>query len=183
MADETYVEAVRSAAIKAGLGKSEVIFNRSPEHAGILIASLISTSQSKVDILSGCLSSEVYAYSRVIEEARSASSRGNLTIRIALDGRDGDRILLVDELRSQLHNSAFINAFRADTVSLDVRYVPTEASEQYKNHFVVVDGTAFRYERNFRNTEAFANFNDKKNANELLRRFEVIFSTCAASLI
>jgi hypothetical protein len=168
MSDDLYLQQVRGAALRAKSGKSEVIFNRSREHAAMLISELIGSATSEVSILAGCLDKDVYESKSVIDAAKEAINANNVTFRVLLDGRMSS----ADAKRAEVFVELLKD--RLDTKSEEtdvVRLLPKSEYKNFDSHFIVVDNHAYRFEPNWQKTEAFANFYDVETGDSLNKWF------------
>jgi hypothetical protein len=140
-----YRERVRRIAADAD-GK-EVIQNRTPDHAGIIISALFENAKNDVRIICDRLSDVAYGKDEVIAAAKKFVE-------------DGGKIQIVIEEAVSYPESRFLTAFRdlIETEKLDLRLVSPPIKEKYAFHFMVADDAHYRFQRDRKKFHASARF-------------------------
>jgi hypothetical protein len=145
--------------------------NSSPEHARILIAKLFDTAKREVCLVTGRLvestkGKQVYAWANLIAAAKTFLRRPNSVLRI----------ISIDPIQKGNQNR-FLKALLSDPLRVGdiVIYRGDKLVKKLtKQHFMVTDMNAYRFETSNTKVNAIANFGDKKTAKWLRQRFEVI---------
>lgn len=176
MADDLdlYRQEVVDAALKARSGKSEVIFNRSSAHASVLIAELINHAEKEVSILTGRLDPKVFDTPEVLSSLEKFSRQAGAKVNVILDGRDS----VSGQIVADPVESKFIS--KVTTSSAESRIVhnlPEEVIKKYRCHFLVVDKRAYRFEPDWRDTEAIGSFLDNAFGTKLNDFFESLVAS------
>jgi hypothetical protein len=135
----------------------DVIFNRSPEHAAVVVEHLFAAAQNEVNILSNCLDEKVYNSPNVLDAAvRFLTRKPNAHINILVE-RDFEF--------SQHPWLARIVEAGAGRVKIWV--VPDQIKKLYAFNFAVSDGKHYRLEQDRKKFEAFAQFGNEKFGTDL----------------
>lgn len=180
VAVERYREQVEACAHAVG-GPSELLFNRSADHATIIVENLFASAQKEVNILTGSLDPEVYGTASAVDAAigflgRSPSTR----IRIALE-KPADLDWNSHKLLARFRECNLLDR-------VDIRVVPKEVSEGYIYHFAVADEQSYRLEADRDKLEAVVQFRNPVAGRSLSERFQQIwlqsaeFCECAADV-
>jgi hypothetical protein len=165
---EVYREQV-SAAMKAANGPTppppapprEVIFNRSAEHAAIIVEHLFLAAQEEVNIVTSRLDEKVYSSQTVIEAAmgflhRNPTGRINVLIETDVD----------------LDSHPWVKSLKnVDRNRVKLWHVPDDVSAHYKFNFAVSDRKHYRLEQDRKTFEAFAQFGNDKTGADLTAIF------------
>jgi hypothetical protein len=163
MNDDPYLASVEKAARNGRANKPEIIFNRSSKHATTLVSCLLSEAENSVQIWSGNLNSDVYDAPIVIEALLTALSNG-VTVDVLLDGR-----------ASILSKKSVVFLEILSLTNMSVKDMsPYKGNHQ--SHFIVVDKAKYRFEPDWREYEAFANFYDPTIGALLESRFAQAFA-------
>ncbi len=169
---------------KAPSDAGNVILNRSPDHASVLIRHLIEISTTSVLVLSGNLHPPVYDHPQVLAAMTRAIGRG-VHFRILLDFCPN---LVVQSIQQVQEQSRFLDQLMAATRggelnlgTASVRTVPRFVAAKYNYHFVVVDESAFRFESDRSNFEAIARSDQPDFGKTLCARFNEIWTLCTES--
>jgi hypothetical protein len=150
---------------------STVISNSSTEHAAALIEALVRRAKSTIRIFSGSLSKDVYANKSVVDAFISFLSRDSGFIEIIIQSPNSenegtvvsDQSGLINKLLHTIGTSLLtrVSVFKADDALEDIEY-----------HFMVVDGTAYRFEPDKTKHVAFATFNGVELGKKLNDKFD-----------
>lgn len=155
-----YASQVADAAKRGKNGQSEIIYNRNIEHASILIAELIKGAQKSIKLLSGCANADVYDRKEVLSSLEMALKRSGISVEVILDQR------VVGPPNNSTSFLKKIREFETNGGNAVIKNVSIPNTEG-EFHFLVVDGASYRYEPNYKKTEAFADFFGKENAQKL----------------
>jgi hypothetical protein len=166
MSDDTYLASVEQAARNGRANQSEIIFNRSSKHATTLISCLLSEAKESIQIWSGNLNADVYDSAPVIE-ALIGALNGGVTVSVILDGRDSFL---------SKKSSSFLGLLSAKKMT--VKDISPYTGDN-KSHFVVIDKVKYRFEPDWQEYEAFANFYDPIIGEALSNRFARTFLATA----
>lgn len=142
----------------------EPVYNGSLEHAAVLAEAMFAHAQKEVCVLSGELNARVYGRADVVEQA-------NLFLA------DPDRkalFLIENEAALDAENHPLLRAL-SDNANVEFRIVPTEVSEKYDFHLMVMDGDSYRFEKDRKEPVAIAAFGDKKGAENMKSIFSVLW--------
>lgn len=150
---------------------SAVISNSSTEHATALIEALIRRAKNEILIFTGSLSKEVYANKSVVDAFISFLSRDSGHVEIIVQSpncEDGETVVsdqsgLIGKLRHTMGAGLLekVKIFKADDALKSIEY-----------HFMVVDGTAYRFEPDKTKHVAFATFNGVELGRRLNEKFD-----------
>ncbi len=164
-----FAEEVDSAIVKAQSKKSHQLFNRTPQHASLLVAGLLRSAKNSLYILTGCLDPKIFDSAEVLSALETIGTKTELQISVIVDGRDFNTgttappnlsdSLFAKRLLNLLPNAAFYK-------------MPASMLVAYKCHFIVGDETSFRFERDWTATEAEADFYSPEFALRLSSFFE-----------
>lgn len=162
---EEYRQFVRSQAREQD---GQAIYNESIEHASIVVENLFKNAEKKIDVLSGSFNARVYGRDEVVKEAELflASSLEN-KLRIILESDSEESRSLHPFFRACSH---FPN--------LEVRIAPESVQNQYDFHFVVMDGTSYRFEGDKTKPAAVAAFGDEAGAQNLDKIHSLLWDQC-----
>lgn len=159
---DSYRQFVESVAAKAD---GTAILNRHADHAAIIMAQLLKSSNDEVDFLTGGLDPSVYAGSDVVSAAKAF-----------LEKSDRSRIRIVYE-KDIPADHPFVVALRpyidAGRVSMK-RLVAQQGASPPGFHFAVGDGQHVRFEQDKTKFEAVVMFGSKENGRALLSVFNTI---------
>lgn len=147
------------------------ILNRGPARAVSLIAQMFATASKEVFVLTGCLTAqtddgeEIYSDKRIIDEvenfARRAGSRLVIISEHQIHGGDNNPLIrTLSDLQKGCNAQVEVYENAAKTLS-----------EEERQHFIVVDGRAWRFETCDLNHAALANFNDPSIGERLREMF------------
>ncbi|MBD1210046.1 MAG: hypothetical protein H9535_16555, partial [Ignavibacteria bacterium] len=143
----------------------ESFYNNSPDHAAIIIESLLETAQSEACIVTTAMNPDVFGREAVVSAARHLLSDAKRSMRILIETDPVDAVSpghpLVQELRQ--HNA------------VEVRQIPSLISNDMDYHFTVVDGDSFRFEPDKQKWEASAAFGDERNGKKLKSIFDSVW--------
>ena len=158
---EEYKKLVEEAANKQS---KEFILNEDVIHAQVVIENLFLNAKKNINIFSGELNPEVYSSSGVVNNIkRFLEKKAN---RIS--------ILLQNGNNSKLEDNAFVKLCRGFEQKCQIKMV-NEKDKNRKNHFITVDGQAYRFEPDNKKPKAIACFNDKKFSMEIDKQFKILF--------
>lgn len=177
VAYELYISQRAEEALKPDGQPSEVIFNRSPLHAAVLLKQLIWHARQDIRILSGYLNPSVYGRPDVVSIATDFMTRKHGRATILLDWHpDGCSL---DQRASFLETHPLLSAMRAAASSpeqLRVWSVPEPVAALYSFHFMVADRASFRFEQDRKKFDAVAQFGNPSLGDKFVQRFEEIWS-------
>ena len=156
---------------------SSIISNSSTAHAIPLIAKLFQHAKKEVMIFTGAMNTDIYGVDEVVDSAGTflIGNEGKLSIIVQKSSdmvSDEDLVskenCLIEKIKNRFGDTALHNVslFRASADLSTVNY-----------HFMVVDGSAFRYEPDNTKHEALASFNHK----EVGEKLESIFNEMVSS--
>jgi hypothetical protein len=154
---------------------SEVIYNKSAEHAQILIRQLIWSVRKELRILSGWLNDLVFDDGRTRDAFVDLLARRHGRIRVLLDGQPPD---LKKDLLSVATHNPLVLAMRAASPDMDcfqLRLVPPHVARLYPFHFLVADDLSFRFEEDRGKFDAIAQFGNIVSGRKLIARFEDVW--------
>jgi hypothetical protein len=141
------------------LKSEQFISNGEPSHAAILFASFFNHAEKQVRILCSKLAAAVFGQPEVIKAAKGALSRG-VCINVILQGeaeQSGFKELL-DEGKVQSVNGG-------------------SKVSSLKMNFAVMDDLGWRYEKDNGGFAAQASMHDPKNAKNLVRYFDTLWTS------
>ncbi len=147
---------------KARENSSELISNGTIEHARILIASIFSVANKKIEIFTGFLNPIIYNDKKIIDSAFNFLKKQNTKIEVVV--QENDHSLGLNEFVNEAKNNK--------------QFVLKEANEIDKNeqyHFIVADSKSFRYEPDKAKNIGIGCFNKPAFAEKLNNRFQEIF--------
>jgi hypothetical protein len=155
--------------VSNSLGPSEVILNRSIEHATVVMETLFEKAVSKVEILTNKLTDEVYGSPTVIAAAKEFLRRENSRIEILCE-ESVDRAThpLLRELDQAGH-----------AAQISLRFVPENLRRTYLFNFATADGGAYRYEENRNSSEAIVQFGPTDFGKTLKGTFAKLEAGCS----
>jgi hypothetical protein len=141
----------------------ELIYNRSAEHAAVILEFLFRAARRHVMIVSSRLDLRVYGVPAVIAAA-SDFLRNNQSARL--------EVLIESELDTASH--PWLKAVLAiDKKRVSVGRVPPALVARYKYNFAVADGQHYRIEQDRAHFDAFAQFGNRNIGSKL----EVTFNS------
>lgn len=141
----------------------DLIYNRSAEHAAVIVEFLFRAAKRNVLIVSSRLDLRVYGVPAVIDAA-SEFLRKNKDAHI--------EVLIESELDTDSH--PWLQAIRAaGDGRVTVGRVPPALVARYKYNFAVADGQHYRIEQDREHFEAFAQFGNRNIGSKL----EVTFNS------
>lgn len=152
-----FVEAIAKAS-----GPSQVILNRSPEHASIVIEMLFRKAINNVQLISRKLSADVYASKGVIDAASQFLARG------------GKVHFLVETAINRTQHPLLIALDKVARSNVVITVVPEQIASRYKFNLVVADGQSYRFEPDRGVREAIIRFGDQQFGEKLEGAFAQI---------
>ncbi len=159
---EQVVAAMEAGANPAAPAPRDVIFNRSAEHAAVIVEHLFRAAKEHVLILSSRLDTQVYGVLGVIE-AGTQFLRDNPRARIDL--------LIETDVDATTHR--WLRAVMdVDRTRVTITKMPPALTARYKYNFAVADGKHYRLEQDRAKFEAFAQFGNRKIGHQLTTTFE-----------
>ena len=121
----------------AAAADGNVILNRSPEHAAVIVEQVFLSSEHEVDILTSELNESVYGTDHVTRAAIEFLTRHpNAHVRVLSEKPIADQHIFL---------AALSNAGVGNRLKLSV--VPKDEQQSYKYNFAVGDGYHFRFEK------------------------------------
>jgi hypothetical protein len=161
--DMNYFDYVASVA--EGPQPSEVILNRSADHAAIILERLFLVAKDRVRILCHALSGDVYGTERVRAAViKYLSQRPEGILQILVETQDA--------MSDNLFIEAMLGAKLIDRITISV--VPSTVLSRYKFNFAIVDGASYRFEDDRSERRAVVKFGDVGFGSTLDRVFESI---------
>ena len=158
-----YREKVREA-VAARDGRP--VYNRSLEHAAIIIEEMFALAKSEVKLFTGRLNPDVYGVPSVIGKAEDFLADPNHKMRILVEEQ-------IDK-ESLQSNPFIIGTSRLD--NLEVRCLkPGKHDPRF--HMMLVDGHSYRFEPDKTQFEAVATFGDRDTTGHLNRLFDILWKT------
>jgi len=154
----TYREYVESVASQPR--PSIVISNLDAAHAAIVMERLFIEAQTRIEILTQCLTDEVYGGAAVIEAATAFLKRGG-------------RLDVLTEQPISPETNLLLHAVAAAGFENEVTAtnVPAAVCETYGFHFSVADGDCYRFEQEKDSWRAKVRFGDPEFGGVLSRAF------------
>lgn len=139
----------------------ELIFNRTKQHAAVIIEIMFAKAQETIQILTGALMPAVYGTEDVIKLAKKFLERPQSEIRI------------IAETPIDLQTHPLFAALRTQNLLNKVQLwqAPPDVVSTYPHHFIVVDGRHFRYEKSRDAHEAFIQFGTTEVGSKLKQTF------------
>jgi hypothetical protein len=173
---DEYLELLAFSREEAKAGRSLAVFNKDTDHAAELVASLIDSAETNVDILAGQIDPRVYESQAVLGAAKRLIERGQVQVRIALDGRSFPETQLeMEQLRIKISAHKFLDCLKSGNMA-SLKFVPADVSEKFGYHFLLVDNQRFRFEKDWKVREAIAYFLNLDSSKILSSRFDEIWS-------
>jgi hypothetical protein len=158
---EAVTAAMEAASNPSALTPHDVIYNRSAEHAAIIVEHLFRAAKERVMIVSSRLDTKVYGVPEVIDAATSFLNN-NPSARID--------VLIETDVDSEAH--PWLSALRAvDKNRVSVTRLPSTLVARYKYNFAVADGRHYRIEQDREKFDAFAQFGNREIGKELVTTF------------
>jgi hypothetical protein len=131
---------------------SQVILNRSPQHAAVVIEFLFRRAREFVHIVANKLSPDVYCADGVIQAA----------CEFIRTHRDGTIHILVENKIERDSHQLLVALDNIAPQRVTLGFIPPEVTTQYKFNLVVADGVSYRVEENRDLREAMIRFSDPK---------------------
>lgn len=149
--EQNYLEMVCSNAKKQD---GNPIYNRTVEHASVLLENLFNVAEKEILILSGELYPRVYGTGGAVQNFKRFLEKDGTSAKI-----------LVEDLSENLiwQNPLLATLSAEMKKKVTVHSVPDEVKDKYEFHFCVVDGKHYRFEENRADHSAIASFNSEKN--------------------
>lgn len=138
----------------------DIITNKDRHHAAILISTLFKKADREVIVFSRQLDGDFYTQEDVKSQILEAAKRG-VDIRILVQESVEAKDLVRDLLKEQWKGKVTVHLCK-----------PGSLGAASSINFTVVDGKAYRLEKNRDNHEAFACANDPKTAQKIIKVFE-----------
>lgn len=179
---EQYIAACAEAALKDDGKPSEIIYNKSPIHAAILIRQLIWAARRDLRILSGSLNVDVYGGQKTVDVARDFFARRQGHAKVLLDWQPGGSARPLEQVVAENPLLCTMRAASAGTERFQLRYVPPRVAQLYPFHFLVADEASFRFEEDRSKFDAVAQFGNPLLARKLAARFDEIWNLSKAPL-
>jgi hypothetical protein len=150
----------------------EIILNRSPEHAAIIVEYLFRRAESEVDILTLELNEIVYGEKGVIDAAMRF-----------LQDHPSAKLNILSEKSVDKSSHPFLRALkRAGLMDrVDLRVVPEWLQQEYGYNFAVADGRHFRFEKEREHFDAVVQFGEKTVGEKLRSIFHTLQHRVSAS--
>lgn len=159
----------------ANEGTNFLIYNGEAKHAAFLFTTFFKTATNEVDIYTGELYPEIFDKNQELIASAITFLQDNenakLKIAYQFDTPPGDilnRKIVQEIIANQLGDKLEV---------WDARKSFINDHEPFRNHFALMDGTAYRYEKNHADSKAIANFGDKELASGLSVIFKGILNT------
>lgn len=157
----------------SGARPSQVILNRSPEHAATVLAALFRHAHVCVYIVSSRLSPDVYCVDGV-PEAAATFLRENPEGKI--------RILVENEIDQVAHR--FLAAIREQAATrVNIAVIPENMKQRYSYNFALADGESYRFEENRDLREAMIRFRDPDFGRKLDTAFRSLSAFAGQSIV
>jgi hypothetical protein len=152
-----------------GSRAGEVILNRSPDHAAVVIEFLFRKAESYVHILTRRMSEEVYSKQGILDAAvEFLGAHPAATISI----------LAEEPINRSLH-PFFVAVDRIFKERVRLRFVAPAKVHTYNFNFAVADGRSYRFEESRDSREAVIQFGDEEFGEKLEATFEELSSTAS----
>lgn len=161
---DDYREYVRTIAAVAD-GK-EIIQNKTPAHAGVLIAALFDKAEQEVLIVSGSLDGRAYGTDEAVVAASNFLSRNDAQLSIVI------------EQPVTFAENRFLSLLRDLQLIGTNRVILRRTPQRAPFHFLLADGKHFRFEADPTKHEAIAQFGAPSI--ELRNAFNLILGQSAA---
>jgi hypothetical protein len=148
-------------------GSAEMIANGEPDHARALFQTFFEYAETSVIIFSRRLDSDIFGTSAIVTAAKSAVLDRNIRLEIISQESpdDSDFTELVRKLAAKCDGRVTLKPAASD-----------EEIRHFKANFAVMDGKAFRYEKDHSHIEAVAIMNSPEMAVPLTETFNAIRS-------
>lgn len=157
--------------VARGKWPSEIILNRSPEHAAAVIEFLFLTAKASVHILTHTLAEDVYG-TNAVKDAAITFLRDYPTARI--------HILVENGLNRSAH-SFLVTVDEQFASRVRLEFVNPGEHGDYKFNFAVADGESFRFEESRDSCEAFVQFGNNEFGSKLEDTFSALSSGASSS--
>lgn len=164
----TSIEGYRQfvADISKGELRSQVILNRTPEHAAIVLAALFSHAQKFVHIVSRKMSTDIYGLSEVIQAA----------VQFLKTHPEGMIHMLVEEAVDP-NTHPLLSALNQEAPErVKLEQIPPLVRNTFKFNFAVADGQSYRFEVDREVREATIRFRDHEFGGDLEAAFQHILA-------
>lgn len=147
------------------------IQNGLPQHASILVETMLNTATAEMRIYTKELNESVYGALEVQAALRKFLSKPYSCLKILLqDGQDQSWVskhpllqICEDFRHKSGHGAVMVKA-------------AVGSYSRGANHFTVMDNDGYRFETDHENCKAIANFNEPETAKKLIEVFDMAFS-------
>ena len=140
------------------------IYNRSIEHAAIVVEQLFANANSNVNLLTGKLEARVYGGEQVREQAALFLAHPSRNLRILIEDKDAVTM-----------QHPFFKQFQS-LDNVQVCPVHDHLQKLYKFHFMVTDNNCYRFESDKGDSAAVASFGAEAVATNLRGVFDSIWN-------
>jgi hypothetical protein len=147
---------------KKATNASKKFDNRGPVHARFVVQHLIEIAQKSIHIFSGNFSEDCYGSVEVKSAIETFLAKPDVAFQLIV--QDGG--LHANQWKDSIVGSSKIKIRGLDS---------SQSLEDFGDHFMVADGTAYRCETDHPTARAFCSFNDPEIAEMLLARFKKLW--------
>lgn len=153
---------------KVKMQDGSAIYNRSVEHAAVLIEHIFALAERTIYIVSGKLDPNAYGTGAVIQNFQQFLNKEGTKAKIIVEDLD-EQSLWINPLLSSLTEE--------QKARVEFQIVPENIKQIYTFHFCIADGKHFRFEANRSNPVAVAAFSReaKGEAEHITALFDSLF--------
>ncbi len=154
------------------------VSNGQPQHAAILLETMLKRARESVRIFTGELSPEAYDAPGLVEAALQFVGKHGSRLRILLQERHTREWTMGRPLVKSVDvNKANLCG------TLEVRCATGAYAGPAAHHFAVMDEQGYRFEHDHSKMRATANFNEPKVARSLITAFDLAFGIAVPLLV
>lgn len=149
----------------------ESFYNNSPDHASIIIETLLGSAQREVCLLTHALNPDVFAREEIVGAAQKFLSDGTHSLKILIESDPSETVSTGHPLAQELvqHSNS------------EIRMLPAWILSDIPYHFTVADADSFRFEPNKDKWEASAAFGDERSGRKLQNVFDRLWQISTES--
>lgn len=159
---DDYRALVAAAAVRSN--GEEIVPNRTPEHAAVVIAQLFDSGQQIIEILSTRLDDHVWGVDEVVNSALAFLRKEGTKLRVIVEE---DVSTATCELLQRIADEQLTGRVRVFKIS-------AETLTSYKFHFMVVDGKNHRWQKSRDKFEASIQFGNEQHGERLRLAFQYL---------
>lgn len=147
----------------------ESFYNNSPDHAAIIIETLLATAEREVCLITHSLSPEIFGRAEISSAAQKFLSDGTHSLRLLFETNPQETVSPGHPLIQELvqHNA------------VEARRLPALMVSDMPYHFTLADADSFRFEPNKHRCEASAAFGDERHGRKLQSVFDELWEVSA----